>query len=383
MKIIYVTTSLEENDYNKFNKLWKVSLNPSNQNFHNKIIRALSLNNEVEVISIRPYSHTNCTVKSLNAQRRQIGNITYNYLSISKNRFLRLHSIKKQSKKLLSDLKLEKAVIVTDTINPKCIVTANYLHKRFNYPAVGICTDSPSNITGTSRSYTLYLLNQSAKLDGFITLTEGLNMLFNKENKEHINIEGVVESSEIEERNTKNRYFFFGGALLPRYGVYNLIKAFKKIEDKKVSLLICGHHADEEAIKNAIRNEPRIKYLGTLPIKEVLELEKDAIANINPRPFTQDLDRLSIPSKTLEYLSSNSVTISVRNTELESKFANLAIWAQSGEVEDLYLAMDKALKMSPEERKKMAYAARTVCLSLYSIEKIGKKLSDFLANFVQ
>ena len=63
MKIIYVTTSLEENDYVEFNKQWKVSLNPSNQNFHNKMIRALSINNEIDVISIRPFSKTNCNVR--------------------------------------------------------------------------------------------------------------------------------------------------------------------------------------------------------------------------------------------------------------------------------------------------------------------------------
>ena len=206
--------------------------------------------------------------------------------------------------------------------------------------------------------------------------------MFNQNNKEHITIEGVVESKEIPDGNVDGKYIFFGGALLPRYGVYNLIEAFKKVEEKDISLLICGHHADEGKIIESINGDNRIKYLGTLPVDEVLSLEKKAIANINPRPFTQDLDRLSIPSKTLEYLASGSLTISVRNTELEKTFKNCAIWAKSGEDKDLLAAMNVAIKMSEVERKKMANEAKNIAISHYSLEKIGELITDFSSTFL-
>lgn len=384
MKIIYITTSLEENDYIEFNKLWTVSLNPSNQNFHNKMIRSFALNNPVEVISIRPFSKAKCEIKELKADTKAVGNITYNYLKIKRNKVFRLFSLKSQVKDLIAKIKTDDSIIITDTINPKCVSITNYIQKKFNIPAIGICTDSPSNITGTSKSYTLYLLRNCSKLDGFITLTEGLNLLFNQNNKEHITIEGIVESKDIEiNSNVEGKYIFFGGALLPRYGVYNLIEAFKNIKNKDISLLICGHHANDEQINDAISGDPRIKYLGTLPVKEVLVLEKNALANINPRPFTQDLDRLSIPSKTLEYLASGSLTISVRNTELEKTFKDHAIWAKSGNAKDLEASIKEAIAMSDDERKNIANQAKNIAISHYSLEKISELVTDFSSKFIK
>ena len=152
MKIIYITTSLEENDYNEFNKLWTVSLNPSNQNFHNKMIRSFALQNEVEVISIRPFSRAKCKIKVLKSSINKVGNITYNYLKINRNKFFRIISLKKQVKELIEKIKTEDSVLVTDTINPKCVLITNYIQKKYHLPAIGICTDSPSNITGTSNT---------------------------------------------------------------------------------------------------------------------------------------------------------------------------------------------------------------------------------------
>ena len=206
----------------------------------------------------------------------------------------------------------------------------------------------------------------------------------NQNNKQHLTIEGIVESESIQVNpDVEGKYFFFGGALLPRYGVYNLIEAFKKIDAKDVSLLICGHHGNNLQIEEAIGDDMRIKYMGTLPVKEVLVLESKAIANINPRPFTQDLDRLSIPSKTLEYLASGSLTISVKNTELEKLFKDSAIWAKSGDASDLKSAIEAALKMSEEERKNIANKAKNIAISHYSTEKISELVTDFSLGFIK
>lgn len=384
MKIIYITTSLEENDYIEFNKIWTVSLNPSNQNFHNKMIRSFAINNPVDVISIRPFSKAKCAIKVLKADTKTVGNITYHYLKIKRNKLFRLVSLRSQVKDLIEEIKTDDSVVITDTINPKCVSITNYIQRKFHLPAIGVCTDSPSNITGTSKSYTLFLLRNCRQLNGFITLTEGLNLLFNPNNKDHITIEGIVESKDVDiDMSVEGKYIFFGGALLPRYGVYNLIEAFKNIDNKDISLLICGHHANEEQIANAIDGDPRIKYMGTLPVKEVLALEKKALANINPRPFTQDLDRLSIPSKTLEYLASGSLTISVRNTELEKTFKDCAIWAKSGNPKDLEASLKAAINMDEKEREKTAKIAKNTAISHYSLEKISELVTDFSSKFIK
>lgn len=384
MKVIYFTTSLEAEDYVNFNSFWKTSLNPSNQNFHNKMIRSLALTNQVEVISIRPFSRRNCTVKRLDPSTREDGNIIWNYLGIKNIPFIRIKHNEKQARKIMRGVDLNYAVIVTDTINPKVVTLALKMGKEFNLPVIGMCTDSPSNISGTKKSYTLFILNKGHKLNGYISLTPALNDLFNTEEKPNIVVEGVIENDLPKTANNEvGNYFFFGGALMKRYGIYELIEAFKLLNEENLKLLICGHHANEQALKEAISDAKNIEYLKTLPVKEVLKYEMNAIANINPRPYSEDLDRFSIPSKTIEYLSSGRPTISVKNSRLQKDFEQCAIWSKSSNPEDLCAAMKCVLELSKEEQEELGKKARTKALTLYSLSSINEVLSKFLDQFVK
>ena len=385
MRIVYFTTAQREKDYRSFMNLWKIPLNSSNQNFHNKFIRALSINNQVDVISVRPFSRSKTKVLSLKADTVQDGNITWRYLKRSGNKFHRMFSITPQIKKILKKEDLSDAIFITDTINPSLIRAVKKANKKYKRPILGVCTDSPSNISGTRRSYTLYLLSKSNDLDGYIALTEGLSDLFNPNNKPRYIFEGVVEdevSSSTPAKETKP-YFFFGGALMERYGVYNLIEAFKQLNNPDIDLYICGHHGDKDRLKNAIKGVSNIKNLGLLPVNKVLDYEKTAIACINPRPFSEDLDRFSIPSKTLEYMSMGRPVISVRNTILMQKFPHEVVWIDSAEVVDIKNAMRNVLAMSEEQKNHIGKEAKKRVHDLYSITSISKNIQPFLEQFLK
>ena len=67
------------------------------------MIRSLAINNEVHVISIRPFSRKNCKVKKLEEETKEEGNIIWHYISISGNRLTRPFIIKKEVKKVLKN----------------------------------------------------------------------------------------------------------------------------------------------------------------------------------------------------------------------------------------------------------------------------------------
>ncbi len=384
MKIMYFTTSMRENDFAEFSKKWRISLNPSNQNFHNKVIRSLAITNKVDVFSLRPFSRMYCRLKRLNQEIIEEGNISWNYLKVVNFKLFRVMNAKKQLSKLLKGYDFKDTVIVTDTINPSVIKLANFVSKKYRVPIVGMCTDSPSNISGTSRSYSMFLFNQSKNLSGYITLTPGLNDLFNQLEKPHIILEGIVEDklpNKIE--NKYGKFFFFGGALMPKYGVYELIKAFKSLNTTGVKLLICGHHGDNKKLIETIGATRDIIYLKTLPVKQVLQLEQNAIANINPRPFSEDLDRFSVPSKTIEYFSTGTLTISIKNTILEKEFDDSAIWVESNDVKELAKALQRALDMSDEEKEVITSLALKKVKKLYSLDAVNKKLIPFLESVIK
>lgn len=384
MKIIYFTTAQTEKDYRTFINKWRIALNASNQNFHNKMIRCLAINNEVHVISIRPFSLSNMKVVKLGKETIKDGNITWHYLERSGGKLFRTLTIVPQVKKILKNLDLKDAIFVTDTINPSVSRAVEGALKKYNRPVIGLCTDSPSNISGTKRSYTLYLLDKTSKYQGYVALTEGLNYLFNPDGKPSYIVEGLVEEKTFPKTNElKPEYFFFGGALMERYGVYQLIEAYKILNLKNTDLYICGHHLDKNMYREATSGYPRIRFLGLLPVNKVMEYEHDAIACINPRPFTEDLDRFSIPSKTLEYMSMGVPVISVKNTILMEKFPKEVIWVESANESDIVHAMKQLLNMSYEERDALAEKAKNRVLELYSLENVAKNIQPFLEQFVK
>lgn len=383
MNIIYVTTAMNKGDFKNYLSSWKKSLNPSNQNFHEKMIRALALTNKVDVISLRPFSKKMCEEKYLKAKVNTFKNINYYYFKVERNKLFRPFSYSLQMNKLLSKLNKENSIIIADTINPQTIRLANQIKKKTKLPLIGICTDSPSNISNTRRSYTTYLLAKSKNLDGYICLTKGLNDLFNKFNKPNLIIEGIVEDYFVKNEKSlinDKPYFFFGGALLAKYGVYNLIEGFKKLNRFDISLLIAGHHENPAKLLEESKGYD-IKFLGLLPVNEVMNYESFALANINPRPFSEDLDRYSIPSKTLEYLSSGRPTISIKNSKLQKYFLDDVIWLKDNDPLDIKKALESVLNLSEEQRKDFGRQAKDKVRQLYSISSVNKKLNMFINSF--
>ena len=224
MKIVYFTTAQEEKDFREFITYWKIPLNASNQNFHNKLIRSLSIKNKVEVISVRPFSLSKTTITGLRKETLEDGNITWHYIKRAGGKVYRTLTIAPQVKSILKKMDLKNTIFLTDSINTHVVRTATKMGQIFNVPVIGICTDSPSNISGTKRSYTLNILKQASKFSGCLALTEGLNDLFNPDDKPSYIFEGLVEDRKFPNTNEKkNPYFFFGGALMEKYGVYQLI----------------------------------------------------------------------------------------------------------------------------------------------------------------
>ena len=382
MNIIYFTTALDTDDFEEYRKIWAFPINASKQIFHNKLIRSLSLSHHVDVISLRPFSKDGCMVKSLDKSERVTSRIHWHYLGIKGGKFNRVRLAWWQTSSILRKIKKD-SIIITDTINPTVFTLATYASKRKRIPLIGVVTDSPSNIDGTKRSYTLLLLKLAKHLDGTISLTPTLNDLYNDENKPNIIIEGLCEDrlpKPIENRYGK--YFFYSGSLSEKYGIYSLIEAFNELNQPDYKLLICGHH-EGKVFLEMIRRKKNIKYLGILPNKECIQLEQNAFANINPRPFNEDLDRFSVPSKLLEYFNSGRPTISTKTSRLFKVFQEDAIWIKSGTSEEIKDAMLTLINLQDEERNYLGEKAKNEIQKYYSLSNINKKLDEFLQAFFQ
>lgn len=385
MKIIYFTTACEKEDYISFSKNWNTSLNTSIQNLHNRLIRSLALTHEVEVMSIRPFSKKYCKLRGLPSALTNEGKITWHYLEIKRHKVARFLSAQRQAKKLLSKMNLKDCIILTDTLNPYILNSSTSLAKKFNLPIIGICNNTPSGIHNTGKSYTQFLLSMADDLSGYIAMTSGLNDLYNERSRASLILEGVNES-KYKEFDTKEygKYIFYNGSLEEKYGVYDLIKAFNELNREDLKLVITGYHNFEESkFSSAIMGNPNIIHLGMLDADKILSLENGALMNVNPCPYTEDFDRYLIPVNMLDYLASNTITVSVKNNRLQKYFDEDCIWVNSSDEEDLVNGMKKALDMKKDEKNKIVKKAAMDMNKNYSMAIVNKKIILFLKQFLK
>lgn len=384
MRIIYFTTACEKEDYIAFCRSWTLSLNTTIQRLHNRLIRALALTHEVDVISVRPFSKKHCDLKRLRASTTQEGKITWHYLEIKRNRILRFMSAKRQADKLIKKMNQKDCIILTDTLNPYLLNSSTSLAKKYHLPIIGVCNNTPSGINNTGKSYTMFLLSMADDLSGYITLTSGLNELFNQHNRANMTLEGVLENKFKEHDVSEyGRYIFYNGNLETKFGIYDLINAFNELHDPDLKLVITGYHEDKKKLEKAIQDNDKIINLGMVDIDLVLSLENGSIANISPRPYSEDFDRYLIPNHVVDYLGSKSLTVSVKNSKLQPSFAEGAIWVDSSEKEDLVDGIQKALNMGPNERAQTIKKANMEANKQYSMGVVNRKLIFFLKQFLK
>ena len=384
MKIIYFTTSLEKEDYVSFSSAWKSTLNTSIQNLHNRLIRALGMTHEVDVVSIRPFSRRYCKLKKLVAETKQEGKITWHYIEIKRLKLPRILSVRKQCQRLVAKMNLKDAIILTDTLNPNVLNNATLIAKKYNLPIIGVCNNTPSSIHNTGKSYTSSILSKATNLSGFISLTPGLNELFNKYNRANMTFEGILDNKYQKiDASRYGKYLFYDGSLEEKYGIYDLIKAFEGLSNKEYKLLISGYHKNENKLNKAIGNNDNIIFLGNLQNDEVLSLANNSVVNVNPLPYSEDYDRYMIPDNIVDYFASNSITLSVRNRHFKKYFENDAIWVNSSDTTDLLSGLKIALNLSLEERTTMIKKANADANKLFSMEMINHRVILFLKQFLK
>ena len=373
-RVIYFTTAQEKNLFKENLNKWSVSPNLSNQNFHNKLIRCIALNNQVIVNSIRPIN-ANYKDSFLKEEIIQEGNIIWNHILVKNSKIDKFLFTNSRIESFFKDLKIEKnTLVIVDTINLRLLKSAFSFAKKHKLKIIGICTDNPYNISFSSDKNAENILKISSELDGYIALTPKLNELYNPNKKPFVMFDGVNEPAPFNEELKKEEYIFFGGSLMKKYGLYELIDAFNILKNKDLKLLIAGHHQESDLL-DKIKSNNRISYLGAIDIDEITRLEKKALIAVNPRPLDPKIDEYSIPSKTLEYLSNGVLTISVDNPLL-NKYKEAIIWSKTSDKNDLLDTLNKALSLSKEEQNNKIKTGINLINQYTSFNAINKQINE-------
>lgn len=332
-RIFYFTTSLQDEDYSALLKMGYALANPSNQNFHNKLIQSLALTHPLEVISLVPTSLGDTTLLDANH---------YHYIAYPSNALLALFSRKKEAVRRADSLyEGEEALVVFDALSVKAAAAALSFASKHHLRSLAVLTDNPNNLAKAPSFYRNSVFSLAKKAQGYLALSSGLLSAYGVAASPHFVFEGIVEESELMPCSFKQGSFlYFGGSLLSRYGIDNLITAFRK-KKPDYDLLIAGHSPDPERFLERIKEEPRIKFLGQVDKTTNYTLERNAALLINPRPYEERLDRESVPSKLLEYLASGRPILSTMHSALYTLFPDDVNWLDGVhpcEIEEFFIA---------------------------------------------
>lgn len=364
---------MDKNDFSDLKKSWNISLNSSNQNFHNKVIHSLSESYKIDAISIIPFSKKYSSLKKIDQIDKEDGKITWHYLPQKHKKYFFGKEIKNLK------LKIDKnTVVITDTINAKVLLNSFAFAKKHHLKVIGIYTDSPSNITSNKKIGSLITRHFSKKVDGAISLTVELNSLLNKKKKPYKVIHGIVETQTISKDQSMSKYIFYGGSLLEKDGIYHFINGFNKLENKDIKLFIAGHHENKEKINEFIEKNHNIIFLGNVDEDMVKKYIENAIMCVNPRPIDARRDALSFPSKVLEYINGESIVLSTKQSSIFEMFNREIVWMNDLSERSIVNAINHVLQIDQKTSDEMKQTAKAKVQEHCSFKCMNKAIAELL-----
>ncbi len=383
MNVIVFTSAMVEKEFAVYQKEAHIKPNPSNQNFYNKLIKALSFKNNVSVVSHRPFVKGMFDDDFLQAKQTSDGKVKYYYTKLEATRSYKLfdevEEIVLAAEKAVLDFSNEPFICIVDTLRINLVKGAVKFARKYNAKIVGMLTDNPANLSHVRRSYVKNVYRNTQRLDAFLTLSNGLLRAFKVTEKPNYIFEGLVDEIPTIKKQPIGNYYFFGGSLYERYGVKRLINAFleSNIQEKMV---IAGNGPLKDYIYQVTDKSLKLLYLSQLPVNQIYGLEQHAIANINPRPFSKKLDDESVPSKLLEYLSSGIPTISTIHSKLYEIFKNDIYWIEDDTTIGIKNALNDFAKKDYDEMLKRAIAARVKVYEIYGLKNQSERITYFLTT---
>ena len=254
------------------------------------------------------------------------------------------------------------------------------IHKvKIKYPELKVCpivADLPNMRNLSSKKSLLNKILEKSSIDSvekhessvdfYVLLTKHMATYLNI-TKPFCVVEGIAtDISEFGEKSDDTnaiKTVLYSGTLHKRFGVLNLVNAFRQIDNENYRLVLCGVGDCEEDIKKASLEDTRIQFLGQVSRKDVLNLQKKATVVVNPRQDTEEFTKYSFPSKNLEYLSSGTPLIAYKLDGIPDEYDEYIFYVKDNSIQEL------------------AYTILNVCQrSQAELSEHGKKAQSFVKN---
>lgn len=354
LKVMFISNVMDQDYYVKLYEQRNIKRIEPSQKFFDLFVQGITKNDiDITCVSIKPIYYSIYKKLIIKREKTTINDkLRYDYLGFINYPLFKQISIflniKKIIKQWIKNNKSDDKIILVDPMLVEATHMAIKIAKKYHVKIVSFVTDVPSltfSISGRlkflKKKY-LELSNRDLEnFDAHILLTDEMNNLFNKTNKPNILIESLVPFvNNIEEGNfvsTKTKKFtvMYAGKLHEKFGAKNLVNAMDFLKNMDIEMWIYGDGDSVVYIKDKSILDSRIKYFGVVPVKEIENTIKTVSLLINPRPINNDFTKYSFPSKTVEYMMSNTPFASTKLPGIPKEYFDYIIPIESDDSEGI------------------------------------------------
>lgn len=226
----------------------------------------------------------------------------------------------------------------------------------------------------------LYTQKAIKKMDKIIALNERAAELY-APNVPHIVMEGAVDIDQIDDFRyivPARRNVVFTGSLQKHNGIVEVVDAFKLLKDEDVELDIYGRGEYTDYVIEASKQYPNIHYCGQRSNDEILLIQKEAFALINPRPVSNYISQVTFPSKIFEYMLSGTPVITTRLNGFNSEYYDTMYFVEDNTVNELVTGIKMVLSQTPEQLRQKAYSAYMLVVDKKNWQMQSERIVNFL-----
>lgn len=392
MNIIYLSASCSIAKFEELRAKGMRGTLPQAQKYHRLLMEGLAehIDGEIYAITALPVNRSWTKQVFFPREEEVIGKIHYIYEAFTNLKFLRQYTLYSEAIKNIKRIYKENpdCVIICDILNISLAAAARAAGKKLGIPVITIVTDVPGHMVGGKGKkglYTRLAEDSFDKYDGYLLLTEAMNDIVNKGERPYIVIEGHSDAkmadveNKIEDK-ASPKVLMYAGGIRKQYGIERMARAFVKGGFDGWELHIYGGGDYSRELAEFAKENPTVKFFGTVANTMVVEKQLEASVVINPRPTDEDYVKYSFPSKTMECMASGTPLLTTRLPGMPPEYYDYVYFIDDESEAGLTEAMRAVLSKSAEELHAFGKSAKKFVLTEKSNIRQAEKLYEFILS---
>ena len=201
--------------------------------------------------------------------------------------------------------------------------------------------------------------------------------VLNVGNRPYKVVEGIYEAvSGVSKKSDDIKTIVYTGKLNSAFGIVNLVKAFHRINNPNLRLVICGNGECRDEILHMADDDTRIIFKGQVSSDVARQCILDGDILVNPRPNNSVYTRYSFPSKILDYLASGNPTVAFKLDGMPEVYKNFIYYIPENTVESIANTILCVIDANPEDIRKRSNNALQYIKTHLSMQKIAQDILE-------